>query len=101
MESTKVMLRDKVSAGLGGNLLTLDGSQAHILSLNLARRSLGDDEVTAMANSLVSELRRRHGEVRALRSSTNVTLQVRVVSLRKESVHRRAGVGATGQQHHR
>ena len=39
MASTKVMVRDKTSASLGGNLLSLNGAQAHNLSLNLAEQS--------------------------------------------------------------
>ena len=52
MASTKVMVRDKVAANLGGQLLTLDGAMAHALSLNLAgqRPPLSDTDTKDMAS---------------------------------------------------
>lgn len=76
-QSTKVMVRDAVTAGLGGTLLRLDGATADTLSLNLVSKSLGDDELVELSKSLVSELRRRHAEVQALRGG-NVTLRVAI-----------------------
>ncbi|KAJ8604313.1 hypothetical protein CTAYLR_002558 [Chrysophaeum taylorii] len=78
--STKVMVRDKVSARLGGNLLTNEGNQAHVLSLRLGARvpPLRDDDLVEMAKSFVVEVRRRHCEVQALRNTSNVTLELSV-----------------------
>ena len=70
MASTKVMVRDKVAANLGGQLLTLDGAMAHALSLNLPGRSppLSDSDAFDMAGTLLNELRRRFNEVTIMRN---------------------------------
>lgn len=77
MASTKVMVRDRVSAKLGGNILALDGVQAHVLSLNLSGKALGDEAVAEMSKFVIAEVRRRHGEVQALRNTT-VRLEITV-----------------------
>ncbi|KAH8056882.1 hypothetical protein JL722_7102 [Aureococcus anophagefferens] len=80
MASTKVMVRDKVAAERGGQLLTLDGAMAHALTLNLSDRNLSDGDCKHMASTLLDELRRRFQEVTLMRNRSallevNIKLQ--------------------------
>ena len=79
MASSKVLVRDAVTARQGGQLLSLDGAMAHCMSLNLPGRGLSDADAESMAATLLAELRRRFAEITAMRNrSSLLELSVRL-----------------------
>ena len=65
--STKVQVRDAVSARRGGALLSVAGAKAHVLCLNMEGQGLKDRDMEDVAKSFVGEVRRKFHEVSKLR----------------------------------